>query len=192
MLERHAQYFLRLVEEAEPRLHHPVGWESWLEQLESEDANLRVALAWCEAKQDRVKTGLRLAGALSWYWFLRGSQHEGRTWLQALLADSASSDHSVARGLALYGAGMLAFFEGDLAAAATQEEEALSIAREVGDKRLLVDPGLTLGMVRLGQGDSEAARSLIAENLSLFEELGDASGEAHTLLTLGILNSCTP
>jgi predicted ATPase/predicted negative regulator of RcsB-dependent stress response len=183
VLERHAHYFLRLAEEAEP--HSPAEWESWLELLESEDANLRAALAWCEARQDRVETGLRLAGALPWYWYLRGSLHEGRTWLQALLARSASSDRSVARGLALSGAGMLAFFEGDLAAAAPQEEEALSIAREVGDKRLLAYPGFMLGLVRVYQGDIEAARSLLAESHSLFKELGDAEGEAMTLLGLG-------
>jgi predicted ATPase len=186
MLEQHAQYFLRLAEEAVPHLYRPAEGDSWLERLEPEDANLRVALAWCEAKQDRVETGLRLAGALSWYWYLRGSQHEGRTWLEAMLAQSASSDHSVVRGLAVYGAGMLAFFEGDFAAAAPREEDALSIAHEVGDKRLMAYPGLMLGLVRLSQGNSEAACSLFAESHSLFKELGNASGEAHTLFTLGI------
>ena len=71
--ERHARYFLRLAEEAVPHLYLPAERDSWMERLEPEEANLRVALAWCEAKQDRVETGLRLAGALSFYWFLRGS-----------------------------------------------------------------------------------------------------------------------
>ena len=73
MQERHARYFLRLAEEAVPHLYRPAERDSWMERLEPEEANLRVALAWCEAKQDRVETGLRLAGALSFYWFLRGS-----------------------------------------------------------------------------------------------------------------------
>jgi predicted ATPase len=184
--ERHVQYFLRLAEEAVPHLHHPIEGDSWLERLESEDANLRVALAWCQARQDAVETGLRLAGALSWYWYLRGSQHEGRTRLEAILARSASSDRSVVRGLAVYGAGMLAFFEGDFAATAPHEEEALSIAHEVGDKRLLANADSMLGLVRISQGNIEAARSLFAESHSLFKELEDASGEAHTLFYLGI------
>ena len=185
--ERHAYYFLRLAEEAELHLYRPARRDSWLERLEPEDANLRVALAWCEASQDRVETGLRLVGALAWYWHLRGSQQEGRTWLKALLAHSASSDRSVVRGLALAGAGMLAFFEGDFAVAAPHEEEALSIAREVGDKHLLAYAGWILGMVRLGQGDIEAARSLFEESHSLFKELGDADGEGHALLSMGII-----
>jgi predicted ATPase len=185
--ERHAQYFLRQAEEAWPHFSSPAGWESWLERLEAEDANLRVALAWCEARQDRVETGLHLAGALSGYWLLRGSQYEGRTWLEALLAHSDSLDRSAARSRALFGAGTLAFFEGDFAAAAPQEEEALSIAHELGDKRLIAYPGLMLGMVRVYQGDIEAARSLLAESSSLLKELGDASGEARTLLALGLI-----
>ena len=185
VLEQHAQYFLRLAEEAELHLYRPAGRDSWLERLEPEDANLRVALAWCEARQDRVETGLRLAGALAWFWYLRGSLHEGRTWLQVLLAHSDSLDRSVVRGLALSGAGMLALFEGDFAAAAPQEEEALSIAHEVGDQRLLAYSGWILGLVRLSQGNIEEARSLFEESHSLFKEVGDASGEAHTLLTLG-------
>jgi predicted ATPase len=185
--ERHAQYFLRLVEEAMGDLYNPAGWESRLERLEPEDANLRVALAWCEARQDQVKTGLRLAGALSGYWYLRGSLQEGRTWLEAMLAHSASSDRSVVRSRALFGAGLLAFFEGDFAAAAPQEEEALSIAQEVGDKRLIAYPGSMLGMVRVYQGDIEAARPLLEESRSLLKEVGDASGEARALFTLGFI-----
>jgi predicted ATPase len=185
--ERHTQYFLQLAEEAELHLYRPARRESWLERLEPEDANLRVALAWCEARQDRLETGLRLVGALAWYWYLRGSLQEGRTWLQALLAHSDSLDRSVVRGLALAGAGLLAFFEGDFAAAAPQEEEALSIAHKVADKRLIAYAGWILGMLRVSQGDIEAARSLFEESHSLFKEVGNADGEAHTLISLGFI-----
>jgi predicted ATPase len=186
MQARHVQYFLRLAEEAGPQLHRPAERDSSFEQLEPEEANLRVALAWCEARQDRVETGLRLAGALALYWFLRGSLQEGRAWLKALLARSDSLDRSAARGLALAGAGLLAFYEGDFVAVAPQIEEALSLAREAGDKRLIAYPGLMLGMIRVNQGNLEAARSLSAESRSLFKELEVAWGEALTLFTLGI------
>ncbi len=184
--ERHAHYFLRLAEEAWPRFYRPAERDSWLERLEPEDANLRVALAWCEAKQDRVESGLRLAGALPFYWFLRGSYHEGRTWLQAMLARSASSDRSVTRGRALYGAGWMAYFEGDLAATSSHEEEALSIFREAGDKFEMVYATSLVGLVRVSQGNFEAARSLFEESLSLARELGDAMGEAYALFNLGM------
>jgi predicted ATPase len=127
--ERHAHYFLQLAEEAEPHWYGP-EWDRWLERLGREDANLRAALAWSKANQDAVEIGLRLAGALAFYWFRRGYLGKGRTWLEEMLARTASTDRSVARGQALYGAGELAFAEGDLAAASLRTEEALSIARE--------------------------------------------------------------
>jgi predicted ATPase len=184
--EQHAQYFLRLAEEAWPYLYRPAERDSWLERLEAEDANLRAALSWCEARQDRIVIGLRLAGALAAYWVFRGLLQEGRTWLETLLAQSNSLDRSFARGRALYGAGLLAFYEGDFATTATQVEKAASIFREVGDKRLLAYAGLMLGLVRVNQGDIEAAHSLLAESLSLFKEVGDADGEALVLFAQGL------
>ena len=183
---RHTQYFLRLSEKAAPYLYRPAQRDIWLERLEPEDANLRVALAWCEARQDRVETGLRLAGALAFYWYLRGSLHEGRIWLQTGLSHTDRLDRSLVRGRALSNAGMLAFYEGDFAAAAPQEEEALSIAHEIGDKPLLASSGLLLGMIRVYQGNIEAARSLLEESLSLCKELRYAEGEARVLFALGM------
>jgi tetratricopeptide (TPR) repeat protein len=182
--ELHAQYFLRLAEEAWPHLYSPKR-DNWLEQLEREDANLRAVLAWCSAKQDAVDTGLRLAGALALYWFLHGSLQEGRMWLEAMLARTGSTDRSTARGRALYGAGLLAWAQGDLEAASARLEEALSIRREVGDKRWTAYTISMLGVVRLSQGNTEVARSLIEEGHSLTKELGDAWGQAFTLYHLG-------
>ncbi len=186
MLAQHAQYFLRLAEEALPNWYHLPERDIWLQRLEPEDANLRVALAWCEAEQDRVDAGLRLVGALAYYWFLRGSLQEGRRWVEALLARSASSDRSLARGRALSGAGWMAYHEGDLVATASYEEEAVSILREAGDQYGIANADQALGLVRLSQGNIEAARSLFAESLSLCKELEHAWGEAFALSNLGI------
>jgi predicted ATPase len=184
--QRHAYYFLRLAEEVEPHLSSP-EWDSWLEQLEREDANLRAALAWCKANQDAVETGLRLAGALYYYWFLLGSLREGRTWLEEMLARSGSSDRSVARGKALLGAGLLAWFEGDFEAASLHAEAALSIVREAQDKRLTGWAESMLGLVRFSQGNAVAAHSLFEESRTLFKDVGNVWGEAFTLYYLGSL-----
>jgi len=78
--ERHADYFLRLAEEAYPSMLRPER-DVWMERLDREEANLRASLAWCKAESNAVQTGLRLAGALSFYWVLRGYLREGRMWL---------------------------------------------------------------------------------------------------------------
>jgi predicted ATPase len=107
--QRHADYFLRLAEQAEPHMFSPER-DVWMERLDHEDANLRAALAWSKAESTAVQTGLRLASALSFlYWFMRGSVGEGRRWLEGMLERTDGTDRSAARGKALRAAGWLAW-----------------------------------------------------------------------------------
>jgi hypothetical protein len=66
---RHAAYYTELAERADPRLRGP-DQQRWLTLLDAETANLRSALV--------HGGGLRLALALSWYWYLRGRLTEAR------------------------------------------------------------------------------------------------------------------
>ncbi|MDG4757592.1 BTAD domain-containing putative transcriptional regulator [Micromonospora sp. WMMD710] len=66
---RHAAYYTELAERADPELRGPEQ-QRWLALLDAETANLRSALV--------HGGGLRLAVALSWYWYLRGRLTEAR------------------------------------------------------------------------------------------------------------------
>lgn len=69
----HARYFLHLAEEAEVRLR--TGEQLvWLRRLDADDANVRSALHW--AADSDIVLALRLIGALSTYWWIRGLKHE--------------------------------------------------------------------------------------------------------------------
>ncbi len=182
--QRYAHYFLKLAEEVEPHLSSPEG-DIWLERLEREDANLRAALAWSKANEDAVETGLRLAGALYYYWFLLGNLREGRTWLEEMLERTESSERSVARGKVLLGVGLLAWAEGDYEAASLCTEESLPLLREVQDKRWFSWAESQLGLVRFSQGNAVAARPLLEESRTLFKDQGDVWNEAFTLYQLG-------
>ena len=70
---RHAAYYTGLAEQADPYLRGP-DQQEWLVRLDAETANLRSAL--------NHGGGLRLANALTWYWFLRGRLTEARAALQ--------------------------------------------------------------------------------------------------------------
>src|SRR5260370_23431121 len=158
----------------------------WMERLDREDANLRAALAWSKADKDAVQPGLRLVGALTYYWFLRGSVREGRTWLEGMLERTDGTNRSAVRGKGLRGAGWLDWAEGDYQAASLLAEESLSILRERGDKRESGNAEWLLGLVRMGQRNSAAARPLLEESRTLFKDLGDVSGEALSLYFLGM------
>ncbi|HEX6551519.1 MAG TPA: tetratricopeptide repeat protein, partial [Ktedonobacteraceae bacterium] len=183
--ERHANYFLRVAMAAAPYMFSQER-EVWIERLDREEANLRAALAWSKSDKGAVQTGLRLAGSLAYYWFLRGSVHEGRTWLEGMLARTDGTDRSAAQDLALIGAGWLAWAEGDYAAASPRTEESLSIARERGDKHGIANRASVLGLIRMGQRNSAAAIPLLEESRTIFKELGDAWGEANMLYLLGM------
>ncbi|MEU7858879.1 BTAD domain-containing putative transcriptional regulator [Nonomuraea sp. NPDC049141] len=72
---RHARYYTSLAERAD--LRGP-GQRQWLERLDTETANLRLALSGPEP--------LRLVNALAWYWFLRGRMGEARRSLATALS----------------------------------------------------------------------------------------------------------
>ena len=104
---RYAKYFVELAERAESELrlaeHH-----RWSQQLERELNNLRAVLEWSLGEGD-VALGVRLAGALSLFWWAYGYHVEGRHWIQPLLK---RLDEAPVRYHAkfLFSAGSMAFF----------------------------------------------------------------------------------
>src|SRR5690242_7290909 len=100
---RHVEYFLGLAQTAEPNLSGPEQGE-WLGRLEEEHDNFRAALEWCFKAGEREATeqayqsnidnrkstiaevGLRLTGALSRFWDIRGYLSEGGAFLRDALA----------------------------------------------------------------------------------------------------------
>jgi predicted ATPase len=67
---RHAAWYLALAEQGEPALLGP-DQTTWFERLEREHDNFRVALRWSIGRGE-AEPSLRLAGALAWFWGLRG------------------------------------------------------------------------------------------------------------------------
>src|SRR5207249_968938 len=107
-----------------------------VDRLERENDNFRAALEWALGEgppgQPRdAPLGLRLAGALAWFWHFYAHLGEGRDWLSAALGVSSRPD--AARLRALHGAGWLAHIQSDTAAARALLEEALPIARALDD-----------------------------------------------------------
>jgi predicted ATPase/DNA-binding SARP family transcriptional activator len=76
---RHAAYFLEQAEAAGAEMVGP-HQQRWLDRLEREHDNLRVALGWFLERRD--ERCLRLGVALSRFWYTRGYLSEGRRWLE--------------------------------------------------------------------------------------------------------------
>jgi predicted ATPase/DNA-binding SARP family transcriptional activator len=171
--QRHADYFVTLAEAAEPHLYG-AGQGAWVRRLEAEHDNLRAALAWAIAHAGA--TGLRLAGALGWFWHLHGHHREGRDWLLQALdqADAAGVDGDRFRAKALNQAGYLAMFLRDLTRAKALLEQSVVLWRAIGDPyglaHALCDWGAILGTTT--KGHPAQARVLLEESIALFRQLG--------------------
>jgi len=177
---RHLQFFLALAEEAESKLTGAEQGE-WLERLQEEHDNLRIALQWGQQDKDSQEASLLLAGSLCLFWDIHGYWSEGREHLQAALSQEAAYKKTKARAKALNGAGNLAYRQGDYATARALYEESLAIRRELGDKNGIADSLSNLGEMAKEQGDYAAARALYEESLAIRRELGDKYGIAYTL-----------
>ena len=90
---RHRDWYLALAEQASPEVWGPRA-EPWLERLETEHDNLRVALQWSKLDKDGAEAGLRLAGALHWFWFRHDHWSEGQQWTEGALARSSEASPS--------------------------------------------------------------------------------------------------
>jgi non-specific serine/threonine protein kinase len=180
--ERHAQYYLALVEEAEPELRGARQGE-WLRRLDRDFDNFRAALSWALERED-AELGLRLCGALGEFWHMLGRQSEGRRWLEAALAKGGWTAESV-RARTLVMAGHMAWEQGDFARSLSLSEEGLALFRKAKDVSGAVVALYVLGAAALFQNDLERATALTEEALALQRASGDSMGAARSLPILG-------
>lgn len=181
---RHADYFLRLAEQAEPELEGPHE-ATWFERLDAEHDNLRTALEWYHAADDGTEADLRLSATLMHFWYVRGYISEGRGHLAIALSRTTPASASRERVRALYAAGVLAFCQNDYKSAQAFHEESLMISKQSGDVRDVALSLNRLGLVAFHQGDVVAAKGLLEEALAIRRALGKKQDVAPSLNNLG-------
>jgi predicted ATPase len=179
---RHADYFLALAEEAEP--HLPAYERGWIDRLDVEHDNLRAALDRLESFGE-TQLVLRLAGALSRFWLMKGHLAEGGRRLEAAL--DADEQPTAARAKALDGASMTTIDAGSRVRA----EEALALHQALGDAWGIAHSRLTLASA-VASDDMAMALLLYDDSARAFRELGDehqaliaTRGLAWACITLG-------
>ena len=180
---RHATYFVEVAETADPLLR---GREqaTWVARLELERDNLRSALAWARPEtseascatvpDDAAELGLRLAGALAWFWWMRGPFSEGRRWLERALATAGGS--GTARAKAVNGAGVMAHAEGDFNSALALLEQSVALYRQEADTWGMAFSLGCLGVLEHYTGDYARAARDYEESVALFRAVGDGWG----------------
>jgi len=178
--QAHAEYYLKLAEEAEQKLKS-TQQVIWLERLELEHDNLRAALNWLVERQE-VEMALRLGTALCLFWTMHGHVSEGRPLLESILSSSSTETVSLpVRAQALNGAGGLASNQGDYGRAKALYQESLQLSQKSGNRRGIAASINGLAFVAMAGGDYTSASAMFEESLVLLRELGDRWNLADTL-----------
>ena len=167
---RHASFYLRLAEDAEPALLGPEQVR-WARKLDCERDNLRAALTWA-AESGETDVGLRTAGALWRFWQMRAADVEGREHLDRLLASGTGAPSS--RALAQAKAAGLAYYQGDFGAVHRYYDASLPVFRELGDDLSTLGCLDHLTLTTLAEGDADAARALSEHVLEMARRMRES------------------
>jgi predicted ATPase/class 3 adenylate cyclase len=177
--QAHAEYYLRLAEEAQPALQ-ATGQGRWMARLEQEHENLRAALFWLlvqargggEQNKAQAERALRFCTALSWFWTIRGYSREGQSFLEQALALRERVSVPM-RARALYTAAHLAWILDDLERTEKLGSESLHHFRELGDNVGTAEALFLLGSSAWARGEYPLARSQLEEAASLYQGMGE-------------------
>ena len=172
----HVRYLTELAERAEQELRGG-GQSRWLARLSRERDDIEAALAWCTAHADaEPDAGLRLVGALGWYWYFATRPDGGRRVAAMLAAAPAGSPASRARALqalavaARPGACIVHPAPGCAAAAA----ESRTLFVQLGDEFRAALSTTLLAVEGIGGDDAASAFDLLAEADREFRRVDDA------------------
>ncbi len=190
--DRHLSYYLKFTEQIEPELRGSNQVEA-LDRLEREVDNIRAALEW--AFEADSEAGLRMAGALLWFWHIRSRKSEGIEWLERAISvetsahesASPSPERALVRGKALNAIGSLLVMHGNVERGCEFSQESLRLHEGLGPSGR---QGATYALWNLAQGasfrdDFDGATALSNRGLALSREAGDKFGTAQCLDHLG-------
>ncbi len=174
---RHLDFFLQLVEQAEANLNGPREME-WVARLDLDYGNLRAVMEW--SQKNDIEAALRLGGALAMFWVRRGYAVEGLQWLIDILMHSkelpeetrSTTQMISIQAKALLGIGILQFSLGDTTSAAGALEECATLSKQLGNLHLRSWAISYLSINSAFHGDIAGAYAFAEESLALGRELG--------------------
>jgi predicted ATPase len=162
---RHARHYLGLIEERQPLILGPRRGDL-LAWFGAEEDNLRAALDRLEDAD--LPAAARAADLLSYFWIPRGQLVEGRERFQALLAHDVLSNLTRARLLERLSDHEQRLGEFELGEA--HAREAVALADEAGDRRIVAQALRHVGFIAAYRGDLDDATRVF---MQVLEEAGD-------------------
>jgi non-specific serine/threonine protein kinase len=180
----HAQYFREFCERASRNLPSP-EMAQWIRRLDEDQANIRLALAWCLAEQPDDFVGL--AASMTGYWLMRGRFAESVEWLDQAIDLGISSRE--ARAAALVGRARMRERIGDYDGARKDANECLRISRKFGLTMMVSRALNVIGVLSAIEGNLKRAERYFLETVNVATQLDDRIWIARTRSNLAMVRS---
>jgi predicted ATPase/DNA-binding SARP family transcriptional activator len=182
----HARHYLDLAERAGATVGTP-EFASWMDCLAERYSELRHALGWSLAHQDRAIT-LRAVPALREFWWRRGDARDAGRWTARMLDGNLDAVPPDLLAEVHNAAAFAAAIARDLPASRQHCDDAVELARQGGSAQGIVFALWGLAQVAFFRGDMDAARRYASEALETCDRHGDRWGRARPLTTLGFVS----
>ncbi|HYB17905.1 MAG TPA: adenylate/guanylate cyclase domain-containing protein [Streptosporangiaceae bacterium] len=167
----HCAHYLSVAEAAAPHLAGP-DQGRWLARLDADQANLRRAAAHAAGAPDGTTQVLRFGAALQRYWITRTRDEEALALLVPVLDRPGARADPELFGTALRTAA-LAARNVDIALARQLGDQAVTLARQLGAGRLLIESLAALSAVCYRAGEPERGLPPGQEAVQRARQLGD-------------------
>jgi predicted ATPase/class 3 adenylate cyclase len=170
--DRHLDYYLEVAKRAKTGME---GRETpaWLDRVEADRFNFRLALEWAAGSPERVQKGLTIAGALTRFWEIRGNLEEARDTFTDILSAPGAEAPTLARAVALAGAGRVAWCRDNMESARRFYQEGIALFEALGDHRNVALQGAFLSFVERNMGITEGVEERFQQALDAGRKLDD-------------------
>lgn len=170
--ERHADYFLELMERSDLR---SAEHDHQIQRLSNDLDNVRAALTYWEEGGEHAVLA-RACVALQLFWFVRGDAAEGLRWAERVVANGRGTlaGQPLLWARLLCAAGMLHNAQSSFERALLLLTEALSLAEAINDSTTCADARDGLGYTAFWQGEYAVAKQQWTEALALNRIRDDA------------------
>jgi predicted ATPase/class 3 adenylate cyclase len=180
---RHAAYFVKMAETAEPMLKGR-GQLAGMNLLNLNFDDLRHTLDWLAGADPQ--SALRLAVLLGRFWEMSSHYSEGRAVLERMLHLAGDAPLPL-RARALCWQGLLTCRQGEYDLASALLQESLYISQSIGDAQGESNALAQLGATASLRGDYTQSREWLESSLAIAKRIKDADAEAYVMLVLGNL-----
>ncbi len=184
ILSNDLSFFVRLAEHTQQFYYGPEE-KNILKTLDIENDNLESVLNFAMDNKEYEK-GLRLAGALGYFWERRSHFIKGERWLSFFINQNINAENNILAP-ALFQLGKLSIHLGKIDASIKSQERCLAIFRETGNKSGAAKCLYQLGYMETLQGKYGIAVEHLQEAMILYQELEKKSGIVSCYMVLGDL-----